>query len=148
MITVKEYDLQKTARKTADANNLIFMNGNNVSDNKLLFDFSFLDTLDIPESEKEAIKKEATNHCSAANRTAFVFYNADDWTTCNVVVDFNYHRVYNSKTWKMLYAIMEVKHVKYYHAERINTYDRYYTENVREFEEDSHTVSPMNDVEL
>lgn len=147
-MTIKKYNLQKTAKKTATENNLIVVDGNGMTDHKMLFDFSFLDTLEIPENEKEAIKEEATKHCSPANRTAFVFYNADNWTSCQIIADFNFHRVYNSKTWKVLYVILELKHVKYYHAERINTYDRYYTENVTEFEADSYTMSPINDIEL
>lgn len=147
-MTTKEYNLYKTPQKTAMQNNLVFVGGNKITDHKLLFDFSLLDTLDIPDVEKEAIKKEATTHCSIANRTAFVFFNADDWSTCNVIADFNYHRVYDSKTWKNLYVVLELKHIKYYHAEKANIYDKYYTENVVDFETDSGTVSPVNDLEI
>ena len=145
---VKEYTLQKNARKTAEENNLILVDGNCMTDKKLLFDFSFLETLDIPENEKEVIKADSMKHCSVADRTAFTFYNADNWTICHAITDFNYHRVYNSKTWKLAYIIMEVKHVKYFHAERINIYDRQYTENIKEFEADSKTESAMNDLEV
>lgn len=145
---VKEYKLWKTAEKTAKENNLIYVNGNRMSDGKILFDFSFLETLGIPKNEIEAIRDEATKNCSAADRTAFVFYNADDWTTCDAIVDFNVHKVYNEKSGKLLYKIMNVKHIKYTHAERKSIYDRYYTENVRKLDEDSRTDSPMNDYEI
>lgn len=147
-MNVKEYKLRKTAEKTAKENNLIYVNGNRMSDGKILFDFSFLETLGIPENEIETIRDDATKNCSAANRTAFVFYNADNFTVCDAIVDFNVHKVYSEKSGKLLYRIMEAKHIKYTHAERKSIYDRQYTENVRKLEEDSRTDSPMNDYEI
>lgn len=147
-MNVKEYKLRKTAEKTAKENDLVYVNGNAMTDGKLLFDFSFLETLGIPENEIEAIKADATKNCSATNKTAFVFYNADNWTVCDTIVDFNVHKVYSEKSGKLLYRIMEAKHIKYAHAERKSVYDRYYTENVRKFEEDSRTDNPMIDYEI
>lgn len=147
-MNIKEYALRKTAKETAKKNNLVYVNGNRMSDEKLLFDFSFLETLDIPENEMETIKAESRCNCSATNRTAFVLYDVDNWTLCNAIVDFNVHKVYSEKSGKLLYRIMEVKHVRYTHAERKSIYDVYYTENIREFEEDSKTYSPMNDYEV
>ena len=147
-MTIKEYNLQKTAKKTATVNNLLFVDGNGLTNHKLLFDFSFLDTLEISENEKDAIKEEAVKHCSVANRTAFIFYNADKWTVCDAIAGFNYHRVYNSNTWKLAYVILELKHVKYYHAERCSVYDKFYTENIKEFEADSKMQQPIMDLEI
>lgn len=145
---VKEYTLLKTAEKTAKENNLEYVNGNRMSEVKMLFDFSFLETLNIRKDEVNAIKADATKNCSAANRTAFVFYKADDWTICEAIVDFNVHKVYSEKSGKLLYRIMEARHIKYTYAERKSVYDRYYNENVRKFEEDSKTDSPMIDYEI
>lgn len=147
-MNIKEYTLRKTADKTAKENNLIYVNGNTMTEQKLLFDFSFLETLGIPDDEINAIKEDTTKHCSAANRTAFVFYNADNFTMCSAIVDFNVHSVYSEKTGKIAYRIMETKHIKYTHAERKSIYDKYYTENVREFDEDSRTNNPMIDYEV
>lgn len=147
-MNIKEYKLWKTAEKTAKGNNLVYVSGNRMSDGKLLFDFSFLETLNIPEDEMEAIKADATKNCSAANRTAFVFDDVDDWTVCEAIVDFNVHKIYSEKSGKLLYRIMEARHIKYTHAERKSIYDRYYQENVREFEEDSRTDNPMIDYEI
>ena len=145
---IKQYELRKTAKKTAEVNELLLVEGNAMSDKKMLFDFSFLDTLDILEDEKEAIKKEAIKNCCSVNRIAFVFYNADKWTMFHAVVDFNCHRVYNSKTWNLSYVILEVKHVISTHAERKSAYDKYYTENIKELDEDSRTEAPVNDLEV
>lgn len=117
-MNVKEYKLRKTAEKTAMENNLIYVNGNRMSDGKILFDFSFLKTLDIPENEIEAIRDDAIKNCSTANRTAFVLYNADNFTVCDAIVDFNVHKVYSEKSVKLLYRVMEANHIKYTHAER------------------------------
>lgn len=147
-MNVKEYKIWKTAEKTAKENGLLYVNGNKMTDQQLLFDFSFLETLGIPDNEMNAIKKDAAEHCSAANRTAFIFYKEDDFTACHAIVDFNVHKVYSKKSGKLLYRIMEAKHIKYTHAERKNIYDRHYQENVRKLEEDSGTDSPMDDYEV
>lgn len=147
-MNVKEYNIKKTAKRTATENNLIFVDGNMMTEHKLLFDFSFLDSLDIPENEKEAIREESTKHCSITNNTAYIIKTLDKFTLCNAVIDFNYHKVYNSKTWKLMYIIMEVKHVKYFHGERTTVYDDYYNENIKQFDVCSNTVQPKNDIEI
>lgn len=147
-MNVKEYKLENTAEKTAKENDLIYVNGNCMTKQKLCFDFSFLETLNIPDEEMKAIIDDATKHCNAVNRTAFVFYNADNFTMFHAIVDFNVHTVYNAKTGKFAYRIMEAKHIKYNHAERKTVYEQRYTENVREFEADSKTDTPMNDYEV
>lgn len=144
----KEYKLFSSVQKTAKENNLLYVNGNRMTDIKLLFDFSLLETLDISKDEIEAIKADATENCSAANRTAFVFYNADNWTVCEAIVDFNAHKIYSKKSGKLLYVIMEVKHIKYTHAERKSIYDKYYQENTKRLEEDSRTDSSIVDYEI
>lgn len=145
---VKEYTFRKTAKKAAEENHLVYINGNQMTDKKLLFDFSFLEALGILDDEMDAIKAETMRYCAPANKAAYVIYNADQWSVCSAVVDFNAHKVYNAKTGKLIYSVMEAHHIAYSHAERKNVYDEKYTENVRHFELDSNTGCRLDDYEV
>ena len=145
---MREYNLFITPQKTAKQNNLFFVDGNAVSSNRILFDFSFLDTLDIPEEERTLIRQDSMDHCSIANNTVFVFRNPDEWTTMNAVCDFHYQKVYDSKTWKLVYVIMKLHKIKYYHAERHSLYDKYFNENIKEFDVQNGELQPAYDIEL
>lgn len=144
-MNVKEYKLYKTAKKTAEANKLELAGKGR---NKKLFDFSLLDTLDISEDEKNAIKAQSMEHCDAVAKSGYITYEADWWTICNVIADFNCHQVYDANTFKRLYIIMEAKRIKYNHAERQHTYDQYYRENVRQFDLHSKTDEPFDHIEI
>lgn len=149
-----KYNLFKTAKKTAKENNLQFVDGNRMTDQKLLFDFSNLDGLDIPDYEKEVIKEECMQHCACGTSTAFVMYNKDNFETLHVIADFVYNGVFNEKTGKLLYRIFELKKIKYFHGERTTVYNQYFNENVTEFETEFRTnLKPnsfydSNDIEI
>ena len=68
---MKEYNYQyfKTAKKTAKENNLIFSIG--TFGDKDLFDFSLLDTMEIPEEEKDVVKEHALKNVSVASRESW-----------------------------------------------------------------------------
>lgn len=147
-MSAKKYELYKTAKKTAKENGLVYVDGNNMTDAKSLFDFGFLETLDIPENELNIIKAEAMKYCSAANKTAFIIHDMDNFTMLNAIVDFAAHKVFSTETWKMKFVILTAKHVQYSHAERKSVYDIYYNENVRSFESSSVMTGADTDLEV
>ena len=128
------YRYFKTAIKTAKENSLTLVNGNGFTEHTMLFDFSLVEGLDIPEEEKELIKQDAMKHCSIVNSTAFVITFPDRFTSLYAVVDFACQKVFDAKTYKRLYVVMKANHVKYAHGERNSAYDKFFTENRVEFE--------------
>lgn len=128
------YSYYKTAKKTAEENNMFMINGNVHSNHSMLFDFSFIDGLDIPSREKELIKQESIKNCSICNRTAFVIEFPDNFTHLSCYVDFLHQKVFNAKTYKLQYVVLKAVHIKYSHAERNSTYDQFYNLNRSEFE--------------
>lgn len=143
----RKYQLWKTAKKTATVNNLVLSDNNGISKYKILFDFSLLDSLDIPNEENTAIKNRSVRYCSVANRTEFIIFNLDNFSLCDATVDFAAYKVYDSLTGQLLYVIMELVHIRYCHAERNSIYDDYYRENINQFEIGKCTDSVICDLE-
>ena len=67
---VKEYKLFKSAQKTAKQNNLI-ISDNNISNGKVLFDFTALDSMIISDIEKEIIKNDALKNVCSFSKESF-----------------------------------------------------------------------------
>lgn len=143
----KEYKYYKTAKKTATENNLIFKDGNNCCDAKMLFDLQLLNEMDISEKEKELIKNEIINNCSISNSTAFVIV-PDKFETCHTTVDLMVQKVYNAKTYKRIYLIFAIKEIKYFHGERDSIYEKHYSLNQKELHVVSKYRDTMVDVEI
>lgn len=105
---IKQYDLFKTATKTAKANGLIIAEKKTSKDTYRLFDFSELDTLyGIPENEKEIIKKSALDHVCGASKEDYYGKEIDNFTACDGISKFHCHRVY-SESGKLLYRIFQL----------------------------------------
>ena len=60
---IKQYNLFKTAKKTARENNLTAAVSHYTATNNLYYDFSLLDTIQgLSADDREAIEKDTMNH--------------------------------------------------------------------------------------
>lgn len=141
---VKEYKLFKTASKTATENNLI-LSDNNISNGKVLFDFAALDMVTISDVEKDIIKKDALKNVCAFLKDSYYGAEIDNFTTCMGIAHYIMHPVYNGKTGKRLYVIMQLAKLQHTHSKRSSIYDPW--ENTKTEYSDSYT-SPVFDLEI
>ena len=73
---MKEYKLFKTAKKTAKENGLVLEDGTYLYKEKRIFDFSLLDKMDMPDIEKEVIRKCAIQTVSGGTRSVrYLFFD-------------------------------------------------------------------------
>ena len=118
---VKEYKVFKSAQKTAKQNNLI-ISDNNISNGKVLFDFTALNSIIISDIEKEIIKNDALRNVCAFSKESFYGAEIDNFTNCIGIAEYYAHAVYN-KTGKRLYVIMQLVKIQHTHNERKSVYD-------------------------
>lgn len=122
---IKQYDLFKTASKTAKANNLVIAEKKSSKDTYRLFDFSELDTLcGVSNEEKEIIKKSALDHVCSAFKEDYYGKGIDNFTNCDGISKFYCHRVY-SESGKLLYRIFQLVALNHNHIERKSIYDKF-----------------------
>lgn len=120
---IKQYDLFKTASKTAKANNLVIAEKKTAKDTYRLFDFSELDTLyGVSNEEKEIIKKSALDHVCSAFKEDYYGKEIDNFTYCDGISKFYCHRIY-SESGKLLYRIFQLVALNHSHMERKSVYD-------------------------
>ena len=120
----KEYKISKTAAKTAKENNLVI--ADSYEKEKRLLDFSLLEDLEIPDDEKEVIKKYAKN-VSAAYKESFYGETFDSFHMCNGIALYKPYKIYNNSTGKRLYVIYQLVAIKHYSSHRQSVYDEYKT---------------------
>lgn len=125
-MTIKQYNLFKTAKKTARENDLTIAE-NNIATATTLFDFSELDNMDLPEWEKEVIKTDALKTVCAFNRESFYGAEYNDFISCSGIATFIPHKVYDRASGRHLYNIMQLVSVYNNHTERKSIYDDWKT---------------------
>lgn len=140
---VKEYNLHKTAKKTATENNLIIADGI-YNNKKRLFDFTLLNDIIISDQEKEVIKADALKNVTAADKTSFYTKVFDNFTACNGNVLYYVHRVF-SKDGRHLYNIFQLAKVEHITKERKSVYENYFATTIEA--SDDYTM-PIEDIEL
>lgn len=141
---VKEYKLFKTVKKTAKENNLIVAE-DNIATTKTLFDFSELEKLDIQEWEKDIIKSDALKNVCSYNKESFYGAEYDKFTSCIGRALFIPHKVFEQKSGKHLYNIMQFVMINHTHSERKSIYDLWENTNT---EYKTLYSYPMDDVEI
>ena len=122
-MSVKEYRLFKTAKKTAAVNKL------EVAPNppcklKLLFDFELLDAANITQQDKDTIKQYALQHVTPAFNEQFYGEAYDSFEYCDGKAVYYRHRIYDIHG-QYRYDIMQLACLKHCHAERKSIYDEY-----------------------
>lgn len=115
-----EYRYYKTIKKTAMENPCLVSNGEN------LFDFSLLDSMDISDREKEIIKNHALKYVSTALYEDMYIKKIDTFSACDGVALYHRHRVYDKKTGKRCYVILEIARIKHRTLTRKSIYDKFY----------------------
>lgn len=141
---IKEYNLFKTVKKAAKENNLIIAE-NNLATTKTLFDFSELDNVDIQEWEKDVIKTDALKNVCSFNKESFYGAEYDNYTSCIGRALFFSHKVYEKKSGKHLYNVMQFVMINHTHSERKSVYDSWKNTNT---EYKSLYSIPMDDIEI
>ena len=142
---IKEYKLSKTAAKTAKENNLIIAEKRIGEKIKRLFDFSMLDSMTIPNNEKEILKDDALRNLMSSDKVSYYGKLIDNFSACEGIACYYRHRVY-SKDGKHLYNIFQLAKVKHYSKQRESVYDKYY--DVTTYEGNCGYKEPINDIEL
>lgn len=140
----KEYNLFKTAKKTAKENNLIIAE-NNIATTKTLFDFSELDNVDIQEWEKEVIKENALKNVCTFNKESFYGAEYDIFTSCIGMALYIPYKVFEKESGKHLYNIMQFAKINHTHSERKSLYDSWENTNI---EYKTLYTEPMGDIEI
>lgn len=142
---IKQYNLFKTASKTAKANNLVIAEKKTSKDTYRLFDFSELDTLyGVSNEEKEIIKKSALDHVCGAFKEGYYGKEIDNFTNCDGISKFYCHRVY-SESGKLLYRIFQLVALNHSHMERKSIYDDF---QCTEYEMTCGWAEPIADYEI
>lgn len=121
-MTMKEYKLFKTAKKTAKENGLVLEDGTYLYKEKRIFDFSLLDKMDMPDIEKEVIRKCAIQTVSAGTRSAYHNCKFDNFYWCGGYADYAIHRVYSSDG-RRLYCIFQIAKINHFNAHRDNVWE-------------------------
>lgn len=139
---IRTYKLFKTVNKTAKENGLVIAE-NNISTNKVLFDFSDLENTELSEEEKEVIKNDALKAVFPYSKNSFYGAQFDDFTSCLGTASYLAHCVYN-EAGKRLYTIMQLAKIDHTRTERKTifeewkstkkAYDFKYTEPVTDLE--------------
>lgn len=119
---MKEYKIFKTAKKTAKENGLVFADGTRLSKEKRVFDFSLLDTMKIPDTEKIVIQECAIKMVSASSRTAYHQHQFNSFYWCGGYVDYAIHRIYSSDG-RRLFCIFQIAKIHHYNAHRKNVWE-------------------------
>ena len=147
MIRYKNYQLFKTAKKTATVNNLVIAEKATNKEITRLFDFSLInDEYALNEVEREVIKNDALSHITGkAFNISYFGKEFDSFSYCDGVATYNVHNVYNKDTGKLLYRILEVAEIVNKRGTRKSIYDSY-TVSVSI----AHRVysQPLNDYEI
>ena len=141
---IKEYNLFKTVKKTAKENNLVIAE-NNIATTKTLFDFSELDNIDIQEWEKDVIKADALKNVCSFNKESFYGAEYDNYTSCIGMALFVPHKIFEKKSGKHLYNIMQFVKINHTHSERKSVYDSLENTNVKY---KSLYSLPIDDIEI
>ena len=138
---VKEYKLSKTAAKTARDNSLRISE----KDSKLLFDFSSLEDIQIPDDEKEIIMQDALRNGFRYENEHYHMAEIDRYRICNGISCYYKHKVYR-KDGKFLYMIQQFAKLIHHSGHRHSIYDRYYEDTETRYI--SQYSEPMNDIEI
>lgn len=133
------YKYYKTLKKTAMENPSL------ISNNENLFDFSLLDSMEISEKEKEVIKNHALKYVSAGLYEDMYMKNFNEYFSCDGIALYHRHKVYNKKTGKRCYVILELARIKHQSLTRKSIYDKFY--DCVEHKASNHKNEPF-DVEL
>lgn len=137
----KQYNLFKTAKKTAQENNLMISN-----DGKTLYDFEVLNGMPITEWEKECIRKDALRNITAGNINQLYGCIYDNFSACDGMALYYCHKVFNKDTGKRLYVIMQLTAIKHYSKNRNSVYEKNY--HVTTIETKSGYCEPFSDYEI
>ena len=144
---VKEFILKKTAKATANANNLIQCPYGLNTD--IYYDFSLLDTIQFDyDYEKEMLEQDIMKYHSCAWYTqplpTLIMWN--NFTTYHGQVQVNVDRVFKANGKRMM-VIVEVCKLKITRDTRPNIYEQYYTTE-REYTADSGYRQRAMDLEV
>lgn len=142
---IKEYVYHKSAQKTAKENNLI-LSENELVKYKMIFDFSLLDDLDIPEWQKAIIREDALKNIKNSNKLSYYGKVHDDFTACDGIAAYHVTRVFSSTNGKLLYSIFTLAKIRHDNKSRKSIYDNYYDVNTTEIKTDY--TERVNDVEI
>ena len=112
---MREYKFFKTAKKTAKENNFI------LGEDKSMFDFSLLDSMEISEWEKEVIRRYGMK-VTPSNRVMFYGGNFDNFSACDGRAIYGAKKVYD-KQCKFLYHIFMLVQVKHVTKKRDSIFD-------------------------
>lgn len=144
---LKEYVLKKTAKATANANNLIQCPyGMN---DYVYYDFSLLDTIQFDyDYEREMLEQDIMKHHSVSwfiqPLPTLIMWN--NFTSYHGQVQTNVDRVFKSDG-KRIMVIVEVCKLHITRDTRPNVYEQYYTTE-REYIADSGNRQRPNDLEV
>lgn len=144
-MNVKEYKLSKTAAKTAKENHLTLAGEKYDCKLKILFDFSLLESMTIPNTEKEVLKDYALRYIRPSDKISYYGKIFDDFTACDGIAYYYKHRVY-SKDGRHLYYIFQLAKVKHDSKSCNSVYDKKY--NVTTYEGSCGYSMPIDDIEL
>ena len=136
---VKEYKIFKTAAKTANENNLVFKDKENI------FDFSLLDSMTISDREKEHIKKHDMKYVSAAFKESFYGTEFDNFSACIGKSLYHVQKVFSETTGKIKYRIFTLAKIEHNTQERIHVWDEY---TVTTYKELNGYDEPIFDIEI
>lgn len=139
----KEYKLSKSIAKTARENNLVVAE-NNISNGKILFDFSELNNVEISENEKNVIREDSLENVCASNKESFYGMEFDDYSLCIGRALYYAYKVYNTSG-KRLYVIMQFVKLEHTHTERKSIYDNW---NSTKITYDGEYQPPFDDFEV
>lgn len=113
----------KTAKKTAKENNWTMADGYAGSRTKRIFDFSLLDTMDVPAEDKECIIQNALRNVYAANRLS-LYSCPNTFDSCSGSAAYANQAVYD-RTGKRLYNVLHLIGVTHTHGTRKTVYEEY-----------------------
>lgn len=116
---VKAYKVFKTVKKTAKENNLTI-----ATDQKSLFDFSLLETMNISDREKEYIKAHDVKYISGAFKESFYGTEFDNFSSCSGKALYHVQKVF-SISGKLLYRIFTLAKIEHNTQKRNNVWDNY-----------------------
>lgn len=141
----KEYIYHKSAQKTAKENNLV-LSDNVLVKYKMLFDFSLLGNLEIPEWQKETVKEDALKNVKNSNKVSYYGKIQDDFTAVDGIAGYHVTRVFSNTSGKLLYSIFTLAKIKNDSKSRKSIYDSYYDVDTTEAE--NGYTERLNDVEI
>ena len=138
----KEYEYCKTAKKTANTNNLQISN----VDSKLLFDFTLLDNMELKEFEKSCIIESALKHVRNSNKTDFYGVSYNQFEACDGIARYHVTKVFSDNGCKYLYSIFTLAIIKHNTMDRTSVYDKMYNVTTQELNNGYNEL--LNDIEL